>query len=258
MEALEGGFEITTRSRCRTRRWPSLPQRLPRRPLALRAHAAYGGPKVDEEKLFVTGATASADRKKVTLQVAGLRPGHVVHIRWPRPFADAKGEQLWNTEAWYTLNAIPGYEKLAERASTRPRRRRCSARAGRHRAQRLLGLGLRGQLLRRGAGVRFEVERRRGGHPAGAPALRQRPVHGLPLNKRASLYVNNVKVETLTFPGGPDWKTWLNLTRDLPLVKGTNLITIRHDAGDDGRVNLDALKVGGGPDHCAPAQLEPG
>ena len=109
-----------------------------------------------------------------------------------------------------------------------------------------------------GAGVRFEVEVDEAGtHPVHL-RYASGPSTGVPLNKRASLYVNNVKVETLTFPGGPDWKTWLNLTRNLPLVKGTNLITIRRDAGDDGRVNLDALKVGGGPDHCAPAQLAPG
>ena len=42
-------------------------------------------------------------------------------------------------------------------------------------------------------------------------------------------------------------------------MKGTNLITSGCDAGDDGRVNFDALKVGGGPDALRPgARSNPG
>ena len=70
--------------------------------------AAYGGPKVDEQTLTVTSATLSADRQKVTLDLAGLQAGRVVHVRSPRPFTSTTGQSLWSTEAWYTLNAIPG------------------------------------------------------------------------------------------------------------------------------------------------------
>ncbi|MCA2217762.1 family 16 glycoside hydrolase [Jidongwangia harbinensis] len=70
--------------------------------------AAYGGPKIDEAALTVRSATLSADRKKVTLAVDGLKAGHVVHLRSPRPFSSADGHSLWSTEAWYTLNAVPG------------------------------------------------------------------------------------------------------------------------------------------------------
>ncbi|MFF5225831.1 discoidin domain-containing protein [Dactylosporangium sp. NPDC000521] len=70
--------------------------------------AAYGGPKIDEETLTVSSATLSADGKKVTLVVNGLKAGRVVHIRSPKPFAAANGQSLWSTEVWYTLNAIPG------------------------------------------------------------------------------------------------------------------------------------------------------
>ena len=69
---------------------------------------AYGGPKVDEETLTVTSATLSADGKKVTLAVNGLQAGRVVYVRSPRPFTSTTGQSLWSTEAWYTLNAIPG------------------------------------------------------------------------------------------------------------------------------------------------------
>ncbi|MFC4017748.1 ricin-type beta-trefoil lectin domain protein [Micromonospora sp. GCM10011542] len=70
--------------------------------------ASYGGPKVDEETLTVTSATLSADGKKVTLAVDGRKAGRVVYLRSPRPFTSTSGQSLWSTEAWYTLNAIPG------------------------------------------------------------------------------------------------------------------------------------------------------
>ncbi|MGZ3103415.1 ricin-type beta-trefoil lectin domain protein [Streptomyces sp. H72] len=70
--------------------------------------AAYGGPKVDEETLTAQSATLSADRKTVTLTIPGLKTDRVVHVRSPRPFSSAGGEALWSTEAWYTLNKLPG------------------------------------------------------------------------------------------------------------------------------------------------------
>ncbi|MDG9676783.1 ricin-type beta-trefoil lectin domain protein [Micromonospora sp. DH14] len=72
------------------------------------ATSAYGGPKIDEETLTVTSATLSADGKKVTLVVPGRKAGRVVHLRSPRPFTSTTGQSLWSTEAWYTLNSIPG------------------------------------------------------------------------------------------------------------------------------------------------------
>ena len=70
---------------------------------------AYGGPKIAEEALTVTDATVSADRKVVTLKIAGLKPNRVVYVRSPRPFAAQDGTKLLSTEAWYTLNTLPGY-----------------------------------------------------------------------------------------------------------------------------------------------------
>jgi glucose/arabinose dehydrogenase len=70
--------------------------------------ADYGGPKIDEETLAVTSATLSADRRKVNLVISGRKAGRVVYVRSPRPFTSATGQSLWSTEAWYTLNAIPG------------------------------------------------------------------------------------------------------------------------------------------------------
>lgn len=70
--------------------------------------AAYGGPKIDLEELDVTAATVSADRRTLTIAVAGLRSGSVVHLRLdPDRVRSADGDDLWTTEAWYTLNRLP-------------------------------------------------------------------------------------------------------------------------------------------------------
>lgn len=67
----------------------------------------YGGPKMDEEVMTVKSATVSADRKKVFLEIPGLKPQHVVYIQLRNlPLSDLDHE-IWTTETWYTLNAIP-------------------------------------------------------------------------------------------------------------------------------------------------------
>ncbi len=71
--------------------------------------SSYGGPKIAEEALDVTEATVSADHKVVTLKVANLKPNRVVYLRSPRPFDAQDGTKLLSTEAWYTLNKLPGY-----------------------------------------------------------------------------------------------------------------------------------------------------
>ena len=53
--------------------------------------------------------SVSADRKTVSLEIDGLKPNRVVYVRSPRPFAAQDGEPLLSTEAWYTLNTLPGY-----------------------------------------------------------------------------------------------------------------------------------------------------
>ena len=37
----------------------------------------------------------------------GLTEGHVVYINITDGLISAKGNSLWSTEAWYTLNALP-------------------------------------------------------------------------------------------------------------------------------------------------------
>jgi cytochrome c len=67
----------------------------------------YGGPKVDQTKLKVLSASVSADRKRVSLELAGMKAGHVIYVRLPYYWASANGNELWTTEAWYTMNAVP-------------------------------------------------------------------------------------------------------------------------------------------------------
>jgi len=67
----------------------------------------YGGPKMNLEKLKVSDLDLSANRKRVKLQIPGLKKEHVVYFRLPDDLKSASGQLLWSSEAWYTLNNIP-------------------------------------------------------------------------------------------------------------------------------------------------------
>jgi cytochrome c len=67
----------------------------------------YGGPKMDEESMQVKSASVSADRKKVFLEIQNLKPQHLVYIQLRNLPLSELGHEIWTTEAWYTLNAIP-------------------------------------------------------------------------------------------------------------------------------------------------------
>ncbi len=67
----------------------------------------YGGPKMDPGNLGVTSASVSADRKKVFLEIPGIKAGHVVYLRLQHLPISALGHELWTSETWYTMNAIP-------------------------------------------------------------------------------------------------------------------------------------------------------
>lgn len=218
---------------------------------------AYGGPKVDEQQLFVSDAKVSRDRTKVTLTVDGRQPGYVVHLRSPRPFADAEGRELWNTEAWYTLNAIPGYKAPAGFQEAEEATLRGSANvANEHNGY--SGSGFAAGFGQVGASATFTTTVKR----AGTQPVSLRYSNGpnpSPGTKTVSVLVNGQEVEPWALESTGDWKTWATATRDLPLKKGVNTITLRYDEDDDGNVNLDLLKVGGGAaDICAPKRYERG
>ena len=67
----------------------------------------YGGPKLDEENLRIQSVNISDDRKKVFLELDGMKEGHVVYIRLPFDWISESGQSIWTTEAWYTMNKIP-------------------------------------------------------------------------------------------------------------------------------------------------------
>lgn len=217
---------------------------------------SYGGPKVDEQQLFVSGATVSSDRTKVTLTVDGRRPGYVVHLRSPRPFADVEGRELWNTEAWYTLNAIPGYKapagfQEAEEATLRGTANAANEHNG------YSGSGFAAGFTQPGASATFTTTVRR----AGSVPVHLRYANGpnpFEGTKTVSVLVNGEEVEPWALESTGTWKTWATATRSLDLRKGVNTITLRYDQDDDGNVNLDFLKVGGGDDICEAKRYERG
>ncbi|WP_421877480.1 family 16 glycoside hydrolase [Marinoscillum sp.] len=67
----------------------------------------YGGPKLGLETMTPTAFSLSEDRKTVSFRLDGLKEKHVVYFRVKRPFVSAKDQELWTTEAWYTLTNIP-------------------------------------------------------------------------------------------------------------------------------------------------------
>ncbi len=67
----------------------------------------YGGPKMDNRELKVKSATVSEDRKRVFLQIDGLKDKHVVYIRLKDKFISSTGNSLWSPECWYTMNKVP-------------------------------------------------------------------------------------------------------------------------------------------------------
>ncbi len=71
------------------------------------ATQTYGGNKVRHRLAEVRSATVSADRRRVFLELPGLIPGEVLHVRLPETLPSASGQALWSGELWSTVNRIP-------------------------------------------------------------------------------------------------------------------------------------------------------
>ena len=67
----------------------------------------YGGPKVGDRPLRIRSVNVSPDRKRVFLQLDGMQEDRVVYVHLLKHFISEAGNQLWATEAWYTMNQIP-------------------------------------------------------------------------------------------------------------------------------------------------------
>ncbi|MTE17683.1 DUF1080 domain-containing protein [Streptomyces sp. TRM43335] len=201
----------------------------------------YGGPKIDEEPLTVSRAVVSDDRKQVRLEIPGLRTDRVVHIRSPRPFTADNGESLWSTEAWYTLNAIPGKE--APVTAYEAEEAKLGGGAGINKDhQGYSGGGFVDRYGTPGATTTFRVDiAKKGTYDVGLRyANGPHPFHG---DKRISLYVNGDKVRRTVLPPTAGWDTWATRSERLTLRKGVNTIAYRYDDGDDGHVNLDMIHI---------------
>jgi 3-keto-disaccharide hydrolase/PA14 domain-containing protein/carbohydrate binding protein with CBM35 domain len=204
------------------------------------ATTQYGGPKLDFQELEAS-ATLSADGRTVTLTIPGLKENRVVHIRSPRPFTSADGEELWNTEVWYTLNEIPGgvhqrvnqYEAEEGRTLGVNNETDHAAYSGSGFAA---GFGEDGDTTIVPVNVKnagtYDIATRYSNGP--------NPFSG---DKQLSLYVNGERVEQTRFPSTITWEEWGTVTTPVQLHAGRNLIEYRKESADSGHVNLDLFIV---------------
>ncbi len=72
----------------------------------------YGGPRLDQHRLTHLRPEPAADGRSVDLYIDGLEPEHVVHLRLDP--TGTRGQRMWSTEAWYTLNRIPPKDPTAD------------------------------------------------------------------------------------------------------------------------------------------------
>ncbi len=204
--------------------------------------AEYGGPKVDEETLTVSSATLSPDGRTVTLEIPGLKPGHVVHLRSPRPFTDDSGQELWNTEAWYTLNEIPGVEESAPSLYEAEEAQLDGGATLADDHDAYSGRGFVAGYGAEGASTTFTVD----AETADTYDVGVRYSNGpdpFAGTKTLSVYVNGEKVRPTSLLSTDTWEQWSTQTEQLPLHSGSNTITYAYDSGDTGHVNLDLLTV---------------
>lgn len=201
----------------------------------------YGGPKVDEETLTVSEVKVSNDRTTVWLTIGGLQQGRVVHLRSPRSFTASNGEQLWSTEAWYTLNAIPGAQPDRVFYEAEEGHRQGSARIDTEHAG-YSGVGYVAGFGELNASTTMHVEvKRNGEYEVGLRYSNgPNPFSG---DKTVSVYVNGSKVRQTVLPSTVTWKEWATKTELLSLRRGLNTIEYRVETGDTGHVNLDMVTV---------------
>lgn len=248
MKVVEGGFEITYTEPLSAATIAGLADEYSLEQWRYKATSQYGGPKLDEETLEVTGATASPDGRTVSIQVAGMKPDRVVHLRSPRPFESASGETLWSTEAWYTLNTYPGYVEpepepapfglyeledgeLSGSANIQ------TEHAGYSGSGFVAGMGDFGS----GSTVDVVVDEAGPYDLTIGYANGPNPFSGA---KRLSLLVNGQR-QQISLPSTGTWQTWGTHTVRVDLPAGASTVTLEKVTGtdDDGHVNLDYVQV---------------
>jgi hypothetical protein len=165
-----------------------------------------------------------------------------VHVRSQRPFASNTGEELWNTEAWYTLNTLPGYVAPIgdglyelEEATLTGGAKFDTEHAG------YSGSGFVSGIEKVGASVKVEVNPPKAGdyRMALRYANGPNPFQG---SKKITLTVNGTS-RKITLPSTGTWPSYKLFTDTVTLTGGTNTIELSYLAGDDGNVNLDSLRL---------------
>ncbi|GGM10590.1 family 16 glycoside hydrolase [Micromonospora yangpuensis] len=205
------------------------------------ATSQYGGPKLDQETLRVTKAVLAANGRTVRLKIAGLKENRVVHVRSPRPFSATDGAELWNTEAWYTLNEIPGRVVQPQTFFEAEEGRTVGVgMATDHPAY--SGAGFAAGFANDGSSTRISVDVTEAGNYDLAMRYSNgpNPYSGV---KQLSLYVNGKRVEQTVFPSTVTWQEWGTVTTKARLRRGHNVVEYRKEAADSGHVNLDVLAV---------------
>ncbi|MFD8495562.1 family 16 glycoside hydrolase [Amycolatopsis sp. NPDC059657] len=241
MRAVAGGFELEYTQPLSAETAQNLAAKYQAQQWRYTPTVAYGGPKIDEQTLSVSSATLSADRKKVTLQVAGLKAGYVVHVRSPRPFAAESGAALWSTEAWYTLNSLVD----GPPASTTYEAERAALSGGAAVNTNHAGYSATGFVdgyWNQGATTTFTVNALSAGKYNASLRYSNGP-DPAPGTKSVSVYVNGAKVKQVRLASTGNWDTWASQPETLNLAAGANTIAYRYDSGDGGNVNLDSLTV---------------
>jgi PKD repeat protein len=242
MELADGGFDLTytkplsdatladLAAKYQVQQWTYVPT------------SNYGGPKVAEETLAVTGASVSADRKTVSLKIDGLKPNRVVYVRSPRPFEAEGGEPLLSTEAWYTLNQLPGYVAPVtdglyelEDGLLTGGAQFDTEHAG------YTGTGFVSGFGTVGASVKVEADAPKAGDYRMALRYTNGP-NPFDGPKTVSLIVNG-QSRQITLPAGGSWTNYRLYVDTVTLDAGANTIEIKHAQGDDGHVNLDSLRL---------------
>ena len=243
MELVDGGFKLTYTKPLSDATLTDLATKYKVRQWGYAPTSNYGGPKIGDEALTVTDASVSADRKVVTLKLDGLEPNRVVYVRSPRPFDAQDGTKLLSTEAWYTLNKLPGYVapvsdglyELEDGVMTG------GAKFDTEHAG-FTGTGFVSGIQTAGASsVKVDVNAATAGdyrmalHYANGPNPFQGP-------KKLTLIVNGTSRQ-ITLPSTGTWKTWGNYLDTVALKAGENTIELKYNTGDDGNVNLDNLRL---------------
>ncbi len=67
----------------------------------------YGGPKVDASMLDIISLSFSKDRKKVFVELDGMKAEYVVYVNLSKALVGKTAGKIWANKGWYTLNKIP-------------------------------------------------------------------------------------------------------------------------------------------------------